>query len=77
MRIGVEKKLSTSELRILMAKELNAASKKICKSSMMESSFADVGSDDDKVKFQVQNPGKPLLDLFFKLMFKCFELTLV
>ena len=55
-----------SELRILMARALDVAWKKLCESYMMISSFADVGlslnvegSEDHRMKFQGEEPGKP------------------
>ena len=49
-----------------MAKELDRAWKKLCEGDMMKSSFERVGlslnidgSEDHKMKFQGQSPGKP------------------
>ena len=54
------------ELRVLMARALDVAWKKLCESEMMEKAFADVdlslnidGSEDHKMKFQGQPEGKP------------------
>ena len=65
-RTGIEKNLRISELRILVAKELDKAWKEICASNMIESAFSNVGltlkidgSEDHKMKFQGQPPGKP------------------
>jgi len=58
--------MSISELRILMAVELDKAWKELCKTDMMRASFADVGlslnidgSEDSKMNFQSQEKGKP------------------
>ena len=55
-----------SQLRLLMAKALDVAWKKLCESDMMISSLADVGLslnidglEDHKMKFQGQETGKP------------------
>ena len=40
---GKLKKISLKELRILIAKALDIAWKNLCKTTMMESSFSDVG----------------------------------
>ena len=60
------KKITRSELRILMAKALDVAWKKLCEGDMMRSAFADVGlslnidgSEDHRMKFQGQSPGLP------------------
>ena len=60
------KKITRSELRILMAKALDIAWKKLCEGNMMRSAFADVGlslnidgSEDHRMKFQGQSPGLP------------------
>ena len=54
------------ELRIVIARALDTAWKNLCEGNMMEKSFADVrlslnidGSEDHKMNFQGQNPGKP------------------
>ena len=67
LRTGETKKISISELRVLMAKALDAAWKKLCKGSMMETAFSDVGlslnidgSEDNRMKFQGQPPGRPV-----------------
>ena len=59
------KKPKQKELRILMAKALDVACKKLCENDMMEKSFSDVGltlnidgSKDYKMDFQGQKPGK-------------------
>ena len=63
---GVEKKMSIGKLRILMAKELDLAWKELCKTDIMQASFANVGlslnidgSEDHRMNFQGQSPGKP------------------
>ena len=50
-----------------MAKALDAAWKELCKGSMMETAFSDVGlslnidgSEDNRMKFQGQPPGRPV-----------------
>ena len=65
-KTGVLKKMRLSELRLLMARELDAAWKKLCQTKMMESAFANVGlslnidgSEDHMMKFQGQKPGLP------------------
>ena len=59
-------KMRIGELRVLMARALDVAWKKLCESEMMEKAFADVGlslnidgSEDHKMKFQGQPEGKP------------------
>ena len=65
-KTGVLKQMRLSELRLLMARELDAAWKKLCQTKMMESAFANVGlslnidgSEDHMMKFQGQKPGLP------------------
>ena len=65
-RILIMPMMSIGELRVLMAKELDRAWKKLCEGAMMKSSFERVelslnidGSEDHKMKFQGQSPGKP------------------
>ena len=61
-KTGVLKKMRLSELRLLMARELDAAWKKLCQTKMMESAFANVGlslnidgSEDHMMKSKVKN----------------------
>ena len=58
--------MSLLELRLLMARELDASRKQICQTNMMESDFANVGlslnidgSEDHIMKFQGQKSGLP------------------
>ena len=58
--------MTIKELSILMAQELDKAWEQFCQSDMMEKSFSHVGlslnldgSEDHKMKFQGQPPGKP------------------
>ena len=61
------KKLSMSQLQILMANALDVAWKNLCEIDMMISSFVYVGlslnvdsSENHRMKFQGQEPEKPL-----------------
>ena len=68
MKTGKAKKLSIGELRVTIARALDIAWQNLCQTTMMESSFRDVGlslnidgSEDNLMSFQGQPKGRPTL----------------
>ena len=75
LRTGETKKLSMSELLVLMAKVLDAAWKQLCKGNMMQSAFSDV--EDSRMKFQGQPKHQRLHDHELKERFECLQAELL